>query len=76
MQPQPISDDPGGSLAAVGSVIVVIGIVAYFLELASVDVASGLGGDTLLITLIALGGVLFVAGLLRGSAGGGSDGAA
>jgi hypothetical protein len=75
MQASANPPDRGGSIAAIGSVIVVIGVVAYFLELASVDVASWLGGDTWPIVLIALGGVLFVAGLLRGSTGGGSEAA-
>ena len=55
--------------------IIVIGVLAYFLQMASVDVASWLGDD-LPIVLVGLGGVLFIGGLLQGSTGGGSDEAA
>jgi hypothetical protein len=75
MQAQSNRSDPGGTVAAIGSVIIVIGVLAYFLQMASVDVASWLGDD-LPIVLVALGGVLFIAGLLRGSVGGGSGEAA
>jgi hypothetical protein len=75
MQAQSTRSDPGGTVAAIGSAIIVIGVLAYFLQMASVDVASWLGDD-LPIVLVGLGGILFIGGLLRGSTGGGSDEAA
>jgi hypothetical protein len=50
-------------------------IGAYFLQMASVDVASWVGDDVP-IALVGLGGVLFIGGRLSGSTGRGSDEAA
>lgn len=75
MQAQSTRGDRGGSMAAIGSAIVVVGVLAYFIQMASVDVASWVGDDVP-IALVGLGGVLFIGGRLSGSTGRGSDEAA
>jgi hypothetical protein len=61
MQAQSTRGDRGGSIAAIGSTIVVIGVLAYFLEIASVDVASWLGGSGWTLFIIIPGLALLVA---------------
>jgi hypothetical protein len=56
--------DRGGSIAAIGSAILVIGVVAYFLEVASVDVASWLGGSGWTLFIIGPGLALLAASAL------------
>jgi hypothetical protein len=69
MQANVTRTDRGGSIAALGSVIVVIGAVAYFLELASVDIASWLGGSGWTLFVIVPGlGLLIGAAFLRDGA--------
>ena len=61
MQAHANQPDRGSSIAALGSIILVIGAVAYFLEMASVDVASWLGGSGWTLFVIVPGLVLLVA---------------
>jgi hypothetical protein len=61
MQARANQPDRGSSIAALGSIILVIGAVAYFLEMASVDVASWLGGSGWTLFLIVPGLALLVA---------------
>jgi hypothetical protein len=61
MQAHANQPDRGSSIAALGSIILVIGAVAYFLEMASVDVASWLGGSGWTLFLIVPGLALLVA---------------
>ena len=69
MQAQAPNTDRGASVAALGSAILVIGVVAYFLEMASVDVASWLGGSGWTLFVIGPGLALLAASLfLRDSA--------
>lgn len=53
--------DRGGTMAALGSVVLVIGVIAYFLEMTSVDVASWLGGSGWTLFIIGPGLALLVA---------------
>lgn len=53
--------DRGATTAAVGSVVLVIGVIAYFLEMTSVDVASWLGGSGWTLFIIGPGLVLLLA---------------
>jgi hypothetical protein len=61
MQAHANQPDRGSSIAALGSIILVIGAVAYFLEMASVDVASWLGGSGWTLFVIVPGLALLVA---------------
>ena len=61
MQAQSTHGDRGSSMAAIGSAILVIGAIAYFLEIASVDVASWLGGSGWTLFVIVPGLALLVA---------------
>jgi hypothetical protein len=66
MQADVPHQDRGGSIAALGSAILVIGVVAYFLQMASVDVASWLGGSGWTLFIIGPGlGLLAAAVFLR-----------
>lgn len=69
MQAQAPHSDRGASVAALGSAILVIGVIAYFLEMASVDVASWLGGSGWTLFIIGPGLALLATSLfLRDSA--------
>ena len=61
MQAQGNHRDRGATTAALGSVVLVIGVVAYFLEVASVDIASWLGGSGWTLFVIGPGLALLVA---------------
>jgi hypothetical protein len=61
MQAQGAHRDRGGTMAALGSAVLVIGVIAYFLEMTSVDVASWLGGSGWTLFIIGPGLALLVA---------------
>jgi hypothetical protein len=61
MQAHANQPDRGSSIAALGSIILVIGALAYFLDMASVDVASWLGGSGWTLFVIVPGLALLVA---------------
>jgi len=63
MQAQVPRSDRGGSIAAIGSAILVIGVIAYFLEMASIDIASWLGGSGWTMFIIGPGLALLAASL-------------
>lgn len=60
MQAQPVQSDRGRALAAVGAVAIVVGVAAYALELASVDVAEWLGGSGWTLFIIVPGVLLLI----------------
>jgi hypothetical protein len=61
MQADRFHSDRGSTLAAIGSIVLGVGVVAYFLEVASVDVASWLGGSGWTVFIIGPGLALLVA---------------
>jgi hypothetical protein len=63
MQAQVPRSDRGGSIAALGSAILVIGVIAYFLEMASIDIASWLGGSGWTLFIIGPGLALLAGSL-------------
>jgi len=53
-------------MAAIGSAIVVIGVLTYFIQMASVDVASWLGGSGWTLFVIVPGVALLIAAVFLG----------
>ena len=66
MHAQSTRGDRGDSMAAIGSAIVVIGVLTYFIQMASVDVASWLGGSGWTLFVIVPGVALLIAAAFLG----------
>ena len=66
MHAQSTRGDRGDSMAAIGSAIVVIGVLTYFIQMASVDVASWLGGSGWTLFVIVPGVALLIAAVFLG----------
>lgn len=61
MQAQPVRHDRGPTFAAIGALAIVVGVAAYALELASIDVAEWLGGSGWTLFIIVPGVLLILA---------------
>ena len=66
MRAQSTRGDRGDSMAAIGSAIVVIGVLTYFIQMASLDVASWLGGSGWTLFVIVPGVALLIAAVFLG----------